>query len=223
MESRFPILEEYRQNREPLNAAPMAKYMRSQFAFLGITRTKRDQLQKGFLQATRRTGIIDWDFVKQCWDLPEREYQYLAIDYLGALCKHLQPPDMQRLENLIISRSWWDTVDLIAARLVGGLYARHPRELRNTIYGWSEGDNLWLRRSAILFQLKYKHNTDTELLGRIIAQNSSSQEFFIDKAIGWALREYSKTDPAWVRDFMASHDLSRLSRREGSKYLNESS
>ncbi|MEQ8236233.1 MAG: DNA alkylation repair protein [Syntrophomonadaceae bacterium] len=222
MVSRFPILEEFRQNGNPVNAVPMAKYMRSQFAFLGIPRTKRDQLQKGFLQAARRQGIIDWDFVRQCWDLPEREYQYLGVDYLAVLCQKLQPPDMQRLEILIVSKSWWDTVDLIAARLVGGLYARHPHELCNTILQWSEGDSLWLRRSAIIFQLKYKHKTDTDLLGRIITRNCSSQEFFIDKAIGWALREYSKTDPAWVRDFMASHDLSRLSRREGSKYLNKS-
>jgi len=222
MESRFPILEEFRQNSDPVNALPMARYMRSQFAFLGIPRTKRDRLQKGFLQVARRTGIIDWDFVTECWDLPEREYQYLAMDYLVVLCNHLQPKDIKRLEKLIISRSWWDTVDLIAARLLGGLYARHPQEMRNAILQWSEGDNLWLRRSAILFQLKYKHKTDTDLLGHIIAQNCGSQEFFIDKAIGWALREYSKTDPAWVRDFMASHDLSRLSRREGSKYLNGS-
>ncbi|NMC26821.1 MAG: DNA alkylation repair protein, partial [Syntrophomonadaceae bacterium] len=166
MASRFSILEEFRQNSDPVNAVPMAKYMRSQFTFLGIPRTKRDQLQKVFLQAAKRSRIIDWEFVMQCWDLPEREYQYLAMDYLVVLCQHLQPPDMQRLEQLIVSKSWWDTVDLIAARLVGGLYVRHPHELRNTILRWSAGDNLWLRRSAILFQLKYKHKTDPQLLGR---------------------------------------------------------
>jgi 3-methyladenine DNA glycosylase AlkD len=213
------ILQEFRDHQNPAQAVPMAKYMQNRFAFLGLARPERDRLQNEFIKAARRENQIDWDLVRQCWDLPEREYQYLAVDYLIANRKNLQPEDMLRLGQMITSRSWWDSVDTIAVKLVGELCAQYPDLVEKHILRWATADDIWLRRTAILFQLKYKGETDSHRLGRIIIQNLGSQQFFINKAIGWALREYSKTNPDWVKDFMAAHQLHPLSVREGSKYL----
>lgn len=213
------IIQEFGRQRNPEQAAPMARYMQNRFIFLGLKRPQRDLLQKQFLRSVRRDRSINWNFVDKCWDLPEREYQYLAMDYLLAQLKYLKAEDMLRLEKLLTIRAWWDTVDLIAVRLAGSLCSRFPDLVREFIFKWSGSQDLWLRRSAILFQLKYKQDTDADLLGQIIEQNSDGGEFFIDKAIGWALREYSKTDPDWVRSFIGQHHLSPLSVREGSKYI----
>lgn len=123
------------------------------------------------------------------------------------------------LEWLITTKSWWDTVDALATKSVGAVAKKYPETIPETIEGWAYGEHLWLRRTAILFQLKYKAETDEELLYRYIEQNADSKEFFIQKAIGWVLREYSKTDPDSVRNFIETHPLAKLSIREGSKYL----
>jgi len=126
---------------------------------------------------------------------------------------------MPLLEKLITSKSWWDTVDTIAPHPVGKVAKETPSIVDDIIEGWSQSDNLWLCRSAILFQLRYKEETDETALYRYILANAESTEFFIQKAIGWALREYSKTNPSSVRKFIESHTLSKLSIREGSKYI----
>jgi 3-methyladenine DNA glycosylase AlkD len=213
------IVEQFQHNQNPTLAAPMAKYMQSRFAFLGLPRPERNRLQTGFIQQAKQEKLINWDFVWECWDLPEREYQYLAVDYLIAQAKYLQPDDMIRLEYLLTSKSWWDTVDTIAVKLVGQLCSRYPELITAYIPKWSGGENLWLIRSTILFQLKYKQATNTGLLESVVLQHNTYQEFFINKAIGWALREYSKTDPQWVQTFIVQHPLHPLSVREGSKYL----
>ncbi len=213
------IIDEFRKNQDPVKAAAMVKYMKNLFPFLGITRPDRNLLQKDFFKSAKKCGEIDWGFVNHCWDLPEREYQYLAQDYLIILKQRLQNEDLERIEQLIISKSWWDTVDAIADKLAGELCSRSPELIDRYAVKWAESDNIWLIRSAILFQLHYKERTDRELLAGIIIRNSGTKEFFINKAIGWALREYSKSDREWVRDFVKNHPLHSLSVREGSKYL----
>jgi 3-methyladenine DNA glycosylase AlkD len=215
------IIARYWENRDADLALPMARYMKSHFTFLGLPRPTRDRLQKDFLRAVRREKHIDWGFVGKCWELDQREYQYLAVDYLLVLRDEMQPGDLDRLETMLTRRSWWDTVDTIAVRLVGGLGLKYPELIRPRILVWAAGKDPWLRRSAILFQLKYKEHTDPDLLGELIEMNTGSGGFFIDKAIGWALREYSKTAPAWVKGFIASHELAPLSFREGSRYLTD--
>ena len=126
---------------------------------------------------------------------------------------------MEFLQGIITNKSWWDTIDPLATVVIGDLAGRYPQIVQEHIEGWSDHANLWLRRTAILFQLKYKARTDENLLYRFITRNETSKEFFIQKAIGWALREYSKTNPESVRDFMNRTPLPRLSVREGSKYL----
>jgi 3-methyladenine DNA glycosylase AlkD len=123
------------------------------------------------------------------------------------------------MEQLITTKSWWDTVDAIAPKAVGKIADKFPEVVPETIDGWATHDYMWLKRAAILFQLKYKQKTDEELLYQYIRQNAASKEFFIQKAIGWALREYSKTNPASVKKFIEGQPLAPLSVREGSKYL----
>lgn len=123
------------------------------------------------------------------------------------------------MEELITSKSWWDTVDTLAQKAVGKIARSFPDVIEENIEFWNDSDHLWLQRSAILFQLKYKEQTNEDLLYRYIITHSQSKEFFIQKAIGWALREYSKTNPDSVRQFMEKHPLSKLSVREGSKYI----
>jgi len=213
------ILQEFLSHNNPTQAEPMAKYMKNRFSYLGLTRPDRNTIQAGFLKEAKKEKEINWEFVAQCWSLPEREYQYLAVDYLIVLVKSLQKDDMAKLELLLAQKSWWDTIDIIAAKLVGELCQKYPELIDGYILKWAASDNIWLARTAILFQLKHKKDTDTVLLTRILLLNNNSLEFFINKAIGWILREYSKTDKEWVKSFIANNPLHPLSVREGSKYL----
>ena len=121
---------------------------------------------------------------------------------------------------MIVNKSWWDTVDYIAVKLVGKHFENFPELIPKHIKTWNSSGNLWLNRTAILFQLQYKKKTDINLLFDIIEKQAGSREFFIQKAIGWVLREYSKTDENAVRKFVMQTNLSSLSKREALKWLN---
>lgn len=213
------IIKSFYDNRDNEQSIKMAAYMKNNFPFLGLSRPKRDELQKEFLKESKKLKSIDWDFVFKCWDLPEREFQYLAVDYLLALKKYINDEDIEKIQRLIMNKSWWDSVDIIAETITGQLCAEYPYLIDKYILKWYKNENIWLRRTAILFQLKYKEKTDTALMKKIILENCNSKEFFINKAIGWILREYSKTDKEWVRSFIESNDLNPLCVREGSKYI----
>lgn len=213
------LIETLNANRNPQLAEGMAAYMKNQFPFLGIPKPVRTKLQKDFIKRAKKQGRIEWQDVYALWDLPEREFQYVALDYLVELKGYLQPADIHHLQTLIIMKSWWDTVDKLTSIPVGTLCLKYPELVQNCLIPWASSDNMWLARTAILFQLKYKQNTDTQVLALIIEKNSNSKQFFINKAIGWALREYSKTDKEWVREFLDTHTLAPLSVREASKYL----
>lgn len=206
-----------RRNEE--KAGFMAAYMKDRFPFLGLGRPERAVLQRDLMRLAKKAAAADWELVDRLWALPEREFQYLAVDYLAAVKGKLRADDIGRLAGLVTAKSWWDTVDALAAVVVGDLCARHPELAGSDMVKWSAGENIWLARTAILFQLKYKEKTDTAVLGLVIRNTCGTKEFFLNKAIGWALREYSKTDREWVRTFIAGHRLHPLSVREGSKYL----
>ena len=214
------LVDLFEQHRDQEKAIPMQNYMKNHFPFLGIKTPERRSLVKQFFV---ESGILksdfQTDFILTLWKKDEREYQYAALDYLEKSMKRLEKQHLPFLEQLITSKSWWDTVDIIAPKPVGAIASKHPEVIADRIENWASGDHIWLRRSAILFQLKYKAHTDEELLYRYIVQNKESKEFFIQKAIGWALREYSKTNPASVRAFIESTALPSLSVREGSKYI----
>jgi 3-methyladenine DNA glycosylase AlkD len=209
----------FERNRNEENAGPMSKYMKDHFPFLGIKSPLRKELEKQFFKETEiLKKPFNQDFVIGLWEKDEREYHYTAITYMGKFIKKLPKEAIQFLERLITTKSWWDSVDSIAP-LVGELAKRYPELVEETINQWSVDENFWLRRASILFQLKYKNQTNEELLYDYIVKNADSKEFFIQKAIGWALREYSKTDPVSVKGFIEGNQLAPLSVREGSKYL----
>ncbi|WP_235200793.1 DNA alkylation repair protein [Streptococcus oralis] len=154
-----------------------------------------------------------------CWEKESREYQYVAANYLKAMQSYLTKDDLPELERLVVTKSWWDTVDILD-RVVGSLVANHP-ELEEVILKWSLSDNIWLRRVAIDHQLLRKEKTNVQLMEKILLNNLDQTEFFINKAIGWALRDYSKINPEWVARFIERNKkrMAELSIKEASKYL----
>ena len=200
-------------------AAQMAAYMRDQFRYLGVQTPARRKISRPFLNAAKKERLLDWDFVDACWQAEEREFQYVAADYLRKVRHLLNVADLPRIRGLAVTKPWWDTVDSLDAT-VGSVVAQSS-EGRELILKWARDENMWVRRLAIDHQLQRKESTDVELLSSIIEANLGSGEFFIDKAVGWALRDYSKTDPEWVRAFIAEHrqGMAALAVREASKYL----
>ena len=201
------------------NVIPMEKYMRNKFRFLGIKTPERRKFAKKLFKNIDKNTEIDWDFVFKCWENDFREMQYLALDYIKILQKTLLPKDITNLKKLIVSKSWWDTIDNID--LIIGQIALEFEEIDEILLEWSISENIWLRRIAIDHQLLRKENTKTEVLEKILTNNFWSDEFFINKAIGWALRDFSKTNPVWVKNFLEKHSskMSSLSIKEASKYL----
>lgn len=203
------------------NAIPMAKYMKDHFKFLGVKSPERKLILAEFLKEHNLPDIsLLPEVIKKLWNLPYREYQYSAMVIADKSIKRVGNDFLPTIEYMILNKSWWDTVDYIAGSIAGGYFKKYPEFIPDQTNGWSESDNMWLNRSAILYQLKYGKNTNPELLANYILPHMGSKEFFHQKAIGWSLRQYSKTDPDWVRKFIASHTLAPLSVREGLKWLN---
>jgi 3-methyladenine DNA glycosylase AlkD len=211
----------YEGHADPTQAVPMKKYMRDQFEFLGIKTPQNAALRKEFIAKYGIPEPADLDQVlRDLWSLPQREFQYAAVGLLGKFEKKLPAEFVETLEYLITTKSWWDTVDSIAGRTVGVHFKRYPAVRKKYLLKWRRSENFWLRRTAILFQLNYKAETDFELLCEIIRENLGSKEFFINKAIGWALRQYARTNPQAVRKFVKeTEELNPLSRREALKHL----
>ena len=212
------LLAELNRHADPARAAPMAAYMKNRFDFIGIAKPQVKCICKPLFQGAAKAAV-DWDFVRQCWANPHRELQYCALEYLRAVQKNLTPQDIPHLQALITDKPWWDSADVLD-RIVGGIALRYP-EANAVLLAWSQSDNIWLRRVAIDQQLLRKEQTDTALLEQILRNNLGQTEFFINKAIGWALRDYSKSNPQWVRRFIEQHRsrMAKLSVREASKYL----
>ncbi|MGP1513054.1 DNA alkylation repair protein [Gemella taiwanensis] len=214
------LITELENNRNELLAESMGKYMRDKFNFLGIRGPKRTELFKKYFPTARKTKEIDWNFIETCWNKEEREFQYAVVYYLKAMQKFLKKGDISKLKYLVVTKSWWDTVDLLS-KIIGDVVNRN-KELKTLMLEWSKKENnIWLRRVAILHQLSFKENVDKLLLETILEDNLSDGEFFINKAIGWALRDYSKVNPEWVRKFIEKNrsEMANLSLREAMKYL----
>lgn len=203
----------------PERAISMSKYMKGQFSFYGITAADRKNLYKDFLKTEKKQGTLDWAFLDQCYADDHREFQYLAYDYLLAMKKQLNFEDISFVKAIVMKKSWWDTVDMLA-QVVGNIALKDSR-VDEEMLAWSREENILVRRVAILYQLRFKQKTNTTQLEQIILNCVGTNEFFINKAIGWALREYSKTNPDWVRDFLEKYQaqIANLSIREESKYL----
>ncbi|MCT1175129.1 DNA alkylation repair protein [Lactococcus lactis] len=229
------IIEEFRQYKNEENAEKQAAYLRHQFEFIGLKTPERRLLAKDFLKEKKADKQIDWELVFEFWNLPEREFQYLALDYLHQMKKWLIFDDMEKIKKLTVSKSWWDTVDALD-ELVGHLLLTGRKQatendstayeqVKTLVKEWAQAENFWLRRIAIDCQLSFKNQTDLELLSYNVEKNllgsSFADEFFITKAIGWALRDLAKTNSAWVIKFIEEHEnkMAKLSIREASKHL----
>lgn len=200
-------------------AAGMKKYMRNQFEYYGYQTKGRKAIYHEGLKVAKRAKQIDWQLLDQCWDDDHREMQYLVCDYLIALEKFLTYDDLSKIEKFVRSKQWWDTIDALVKPF--SFLGKNDPRVADLMLKWSTDPDFWVRRVAIEYQLLRKDQMDTDLLANILKNNLGSQEFFINKAIGWALRDYSKTNPQWVAKFIADHrdGLAPLSIREGSKYL----
>jgi 3-methyladenine DNA glycosylase AlkD len=206
---------------DPERAIAMRAYMREKFPFLGIPSPLRRTLAREVLAGLARPEEEDLRRVAlACWELPEREYQYFACDWLRRHGPNCSAAFLDTARHLVVTLSWWDTVDALAAHLVGPLVRRHPA-LVSTMDEWVRDENMWLARTAILHQLGYREATESERLFSYCLLRAGHPDFFIRKAIGWALREYAKTEPERVRTFVRSHEgrLSPLSVREALQHL----
>lgn len=210
----------FEQNADPIQAVPMKKYMRDQFEYLGIKTPKNVALQKEFFEEHGFPQLSELEPVlRDLWSLPQREFQYVAVGLLGRFNKEISSKFIKTIEYMLITKSWWDTVDSIAGGTVGVHFHKFPDVRAEYLAKWRASDNFWLRRTTILFQLNYKKETDFDLLCEIIRENLDSKEFFINKAIGWSLRQYARIDPKAVTKFVKTTPLHPMSRREAMKHI----
>lgn len=213
------LYEEMIQHKNEEQAQKMSKYMLNKFEYIGIKTPERRKIFKNSFKEYKNKEKIDWEFVNKCWENKYREFQYVAADYLKNMKDKLTIDDIPKFKQLILKKSWWDTIDNLDMTI--GALALKDSNVNKILLEWSLDENIWLRRIAIDHQLLRKEKTDTELLEKILKNNLGQAEFFINKAIGWALRDYSKTNPEWVRNFIEENreNMAKLSIKEASKYL----
>lgn len=201
-------------------AVVQCAYMKNRFAFYGIKTPLRQEIQKPFLDKNYLPSKEEAkEIINILWEKPQRELHYFSQNLLFKYIKQFEKGDSTFLEYLITHNSWWDTVDFLATKIIGAYLKQFPDQQNVLIQQWIDSNNIWLQRTAILFQLKYRDKTNQELLCNIILQLNESKEFFINKAIGWSLREYAKTNPSWVINFVDKNTLSNLSKREALKHF----
>ena len=208
-------------DRDAAKAEQMADYVKGRFPFLGLPTPLRRSSSADVKAAAKVAEADDIvAFARRCWDQPEREFHYVGTDVLSWNVAKLRSEHLADLEHLISTNSWWDTVDALASWCVGRLVAANP-SLVLVMDEWIESDNMWIARTAILHQLRYKSATDTERLFRYALRRGGDTEFFIRKALGWSLRQYAHTDPEAISVFVAAleADLSGLTKREAVKNI----
>jgi 3-methyladenine DNA glycosylase AlkD len=207
-------------NADQAYAIRMKKYMRNKFDFFGIKSPLRKELFRSFIKEYGWPATQDLEAVCiALYSQHEREFHYFAMEMAERNINKFNESAVKLFEFMIVTCAWWDTVDFIAANILGRFFRIYPGLIREVTNVWMDSENLWLQRSCILFQLKYKRNTDTELLYSFIERLKASDEFFIQKAIGWFLREYSKINPEEVLNYTGRTVLKPLSRKEALRII----
>jgi 3-methyladenine DNA glycosylase AlkD len=213
---------EFEKNQNEFEAEGMSRYMKNRFTYFGVKKPTRALIQKEWF------SIIPKDFtqenkrelVLELWQKERREFQYVAIDYLAKWKdKELLLEDYEFIEFLLTNQSWWDSVDALASNFLGRYLRLIPSQREIVVKSWHKSENMWLRRSCLIFQLRYKSQTNFELLKSLILEFKHEKEFFIQKAIGWSLREYAKTNPVSVRNFVEESGIQGLAKREALKHI----
>ncbi|XP_059165606.1 uncharacterized protein LOC131948107 [Physella acuta] len=227
------LCDRFEKLRDTTKAVGMCKYMRNQFEYFGIPTPQRRDVYKNLWKDVRLLNSSELRTLAcQTWFSPEREFQYFTAELLEREVLRIYSDDNQSPENTVLKaldfvktfllheKSWWDTVDTLAPKVVGQLYKQSPDVVGPVLDQWNVDRNRWLCRTSIIFQLGYKADTDAERLFRYCLKVGNEEEFFIQKGMGWALREYHKTDPEAVRNFVLKNKskLSALSIREALKH-----
>jgi 3-methyladenine DNA glycosylase AlkD len=210
-----------KQNANAENAVAMSKYMKDLFPYYGIKKPLRTQLTKPLMLNVKKDITEDWimEAAALLWKKKQREFHYVAMDLLNMNRKVITPKSFKALENLVLKNSWWDSVDSLSNYAISPLVLRYP-ELKKEMKHFAQQDNMWLKRVSIIHQLPYKTKTDWLFLMDVCKRHMHDKEFFIRKAIGWALRQHAKTDPKAVYAFVEANKakLSNLSIREALKH-----
>lgn len=213
------LKSEFEALASPEYAEKQRDYMRGQFEYYGIQAKPRQAIVK---QLMKSEGIFQGedliDFAELCYGEPTRDLHYAALQMIEKVVKKQEADFIDTLEFLVRENSWWDTVDPLA-KIIGMHFRVHPEQIKPYTERWTEGDNMWLQRVSIIFQLFYKKDTDTAMLFDYIRRHRYSREFFIQKAMGWALRQHSRTDVRAVQNFIAAEDLPKLTVKEGMRLI----
>lgn len=208
--------------RNAKRAESASAYMKGNFQYIGMTTEIRRMNQKAWVDSLKNIDdrTIRWSLIRALFEKEERDYHYVAIDYLNSWPrKYLSPEDDVELEWVLSNSSWWDSVDAIASNYLGKWAKTFPKEARSIFEKWRNAESFWLQRSCLIYQLKYKDEVDIAYLENLIIQFLPIKEFFIQKAIGWSLRQLSKFHPKEVERILNTHPIKGLAYREASKYL----
>jgi 3-methyladenine DNA glycosylase AlkD len=214
--------EEFKINSNSEDAIQMQRYMKSSMPYYGVRSPIKKKIDLRLKKKFELKNFDEWYLViNELWDAQYREERYAAMTVLSQYKIYHTLKIVPLIEHLIVTGAWWDFIDGLAPNTVGSLLKKYPKEMRKTLESWNNSKQMWLRRASILSQLKFKSETDEKLLYSFIRNRMHEDEFFIRKAIGWAFREYSKTNKESVRDFISENknELSKLSIKEGSKYI----
>ena len=204
------------------NALQMEAYLRNQFLFFGVMSPQRKLILKKLKNQylNQLTPTEKRDLIILLWNQEYREFQLLALDWMMKWHPNdYIEADIDFLEHLISSKSWWDTVDFLASNLVGKYALKFPLTMNRKLKKWENSKSFWIKRTCLIFQLRYGKDTNLDYLQYLTAKFKKEKEFFIQKAIGWSLREVSKWNPSWVKQLIKEEELNGLARREASKYL----
>ncbi len=216
----LPLEKIFASHADAQHAEEAKQYMRNQFEFYGMYTQQRRHLMNSYFTSA---GIPPYaevlKIMEDMWEHPKRDFQYVGIELLAKCKKHFEEDLLESIEFMATNKSWWDSVDQINSMLVAPYFKKFPQKRTPTALEWAESKNMWLQRLSIICQLKRKQETDEALLFRNCKRHMGSQEFFIQKAIGWALREYSTTNPKAVIDFADKHPLAKLSRHEALRLI----
>jgi 3-methyladenine DNA glycosylase AlkD len=214
------LIEHMSKYANPSQAPGMEAYMKHHFVFFGIKSEVRKNALKSFIADHGLPTDADFESTMiELWQADQREVHYCAQELFFRKKWYSQEQSFQLIETMITTNSWWDTVDFIAANICGAYFKAFPEKISTIMPIWNLNENRWLIRSSFLFQLKYKTNTDLFLLEKLFEPHLKSKEFFIQKAIGWMLRDISKHNPSYVARFVNNHELMPVSLREAMKYI----
>jgi 3-methyladenine DNA glycosylase AlkD len=213
---------EFEKNQNEFEAEGMSRYMKNRFTYFGVKKPTRALIQKDWFSIIPKEFTLQnkRELVLELWQKEQREFQYVAIDYIAKWKdKELLLEDYEFIEFLLTNQSWWDSVDALASNFLGRYLRLIPSQREIVVKSWRKSENLWLRRSCLIFQLRYKSQTNFEFLKSLILEFKHEKEFFIQKAIGWSLREYAKTNPVSVRNFVEESGIQGLAKREALKHI----